>query len=107
MKNAVIEPRTGGRWYEIGEDSAQCDWGEVLGMGAAIAAVACLAHPGDWQFDPSLLTEVEINFIPLHENSTRVELEHRLLENLGDAAEATRQTFESEHGWVESGGLRG
>ena len=99
LKGAAIEPRVGGRWFEIGEDGSQCNWGEVLAWEPPTRLLLAWRIRGDWQFDPALLTEVEINFIPLHENSTRVELEHRLLENLGDAAEATRQTFESEHGW--------
>lgn len=38
-------------------------------------------------------------FLKESEQYTRVELVHRLLENMGETAEAARQTFESEHGW--------
>lgn len=99
LKSAVIEPRAGGRWYEIGQDGAQCDWGEVLAWEPPSRVLLAWRIGADWRFDPTLLTEVEVRFIKLSEKVTRVELEHRLLENLGDAAEATRQTFESEHGW--------
>jgi uncharacterized protein YndB with AHSA1/START domain len=53
----------------------------------------------DWRFDAGLLTEVEVKFVALEAGRTRVELEHRLLENMGDAAAAARATFDSDQGW--------
>jgi uncharacterized protein YndB with AHSA1/START domain len=54
----------------------------------------------DWQFDSLLLTEVEVKFVPTENGGTRIELEHRLLENMGEKAESIRDRFESEHGWA-------
>ena len=53
----------------------------------------------DWRFDPELLTEVEVRFTSVDGSRTRVDLEHRLLENYGDRAEAARNTLDSEGGW--------
>lgn len=99
MKTAAIEPRAGGRWYETGEDGAECQWGEVLAWEPPSRLVLAWRIRADWKFDPQLLTEVEVKFVPLGKNVTRVELEHRRLENMGESAEAARATFESEHGW--------
>jgi hypothetical protein len=55
----------------------------------------------DFTFDPALATEVEVRFIAEGENATRVELEHRHLERLGDRAEAFRQQIDSAGGWGE------
>jgi uncharacterized protein YndB with AHSA1/START domain len=100
LKNAVIEPKAGGRWYEIGEDHSECDWGEVLEWEPPVRVLLAWRIRPDWQFDPTLLTEVEIRFVALGADSTRVELEHRRLENMGDAAETARQIYDSEQGWT-------
>ncbi|WP_235976825.1 hypothetical protein [Bradyrhizobium archetypum] len=47
-----------------------------------------------------MLTEVEVKFVPTENGGTRIELEHRLLENIGEKAESIRDRFESEHGWA-------
>ena len=99
QKTVVIEPRAAGRWYEIGEDGSECDWGEVLAWEPPDRLVLAWRIGADWRFDPNLLTEVEVRFRPADASSTRVELEHRLLENMGAAAEAARASFESEQGW--------
>jgi uncharacterized protein YndB with AHSA1/START domain len=99
QQSAIMEPRTGGRWYEIGEDGTQCDWGEVLVWEPPSRVLLAWRIGADWRYDSALLTEVEIRFIPEGEQSTRVELEHRLLENMGAAGEAARQAFESDRGW--------
>jgi hypothetical protein len=51
----------------------------------------------DWKHDDALLTEVR--FVALGPALTRVELEHRLLDRYGAAAEGLRGAFDSEGGW--------
>jgi len=99
LASAVLEPRAGGRWYEIGEDGSECQWGDVLAWEPPSRLLLAWRIRADWQFDPKLLTEVEVKFVPLADGGTRIELEHRLLENMGEAAEATRAIFDSEGGW--------
>ncbi len=99
IKNVIVEPRTGGRWYEVGEDGSECDWGDVLKWEAPGRVVLAWRIRPDWSYDPDLLTEIDIRFAALGENATRVDLEHRLLENMGEGAEAVRKTFDTEPGW--------
>jgi hypothetical protein len=54
----------------------------------------------NWKFDPSFLTEVEVNFVPLGPKRTRVELEHRDLHRFGAAAEGLRKEIDSDGGWL-------
>ncbi len=81
----VLEPRPGGRVYEVETGGTEHDWGEVL---------AC--EPPErlmlsWGLNGS---EVEVRFLP-EAGGTRVELEHRGWEKLEDA----RQRAQYDAGW--------
>ena len=110
QSDVVLEPGVGGRWYEVGQDNSQCNWGKVLVWAPPERLVLAWQIGSDWKFDPRLITEVEIRFTPEEAASggqerTRVDLEHRGLENLGAAAERLRAAFDSDNGWA--GVLRG
>jgi hypothetical protein len=53
----------------------------------------------EWQFDPELVTEVEVRFIAESADTTRVELEHRHLERMGGKAAEARDAVDSPRGW--------
>lgn len=99
LSAAYIEPREGGRWYEVGEDGSECQWGDVLAWNPPERLVLAWRIGADWKYDPSLLTEVEVTFSVVEDEITKVSLEHRKLENYGAAAEASRSVFDSEQGW--------
>ena len=98
IADVVIEPHAGGRWYERGEDGSQCQWGKVLAWEPPRRVLLAWQIGGNWKYDSALVTEVEVNFIP-EGGGTRVELEHRHLERMGDAAEGARAAFDSPDGW--------
>jgi uncharacterized protein YndB with AHSA1/START domain len=98
-KTSVLEPRVGGRWCEIGEDGVACDWGEVLIWEPPARLVLAWRIGADWKYDPAIATEVEVNFTALADGATRVDLEHRHLERLGENAGGMREAFDSPGGW--------
>jgi len=98
-KSAVIEPFVGGRWFERGVDGSECDWGRVRTWDPPRRLVLSWEISSDFQYDPSIQTEVEVRFTP-EGTSTRVDLEHRLLHYYGDKAGKMRGIFDSEQGWM-------
>jgi uncharacterized protein YndB with AHSA1/START domain len=94
----VIEGREGGRSYERDLDGAECDIGTVLAWEPPSRLLLAWQLDPDWKFDPRLVTEVEVIFTP-EGDGTRVELEHRHLERMGDRAEAAREAVDSPNGW--------
>jgi uncharacterized protein YndB with AHSA1/START domain len=102
LKTVVIEPRVGGRWYEIDTDGGECEWGKVLTWEPPHRLVLAWQITPDFKYDPDLLTEVEITFRE-EAGGTRVELEHRNLEKFGERAEAMRNAVNS--GWPALLGL--
>jgi uncharacterized protein YndB with AHSA1/START domain len=101
-ESVVIEPRQGGGWFERGVDGTECEIGKVLVWEPPSRLVLGWQLTADWRFDPDLLTEVDVRFIPDGDNATRVELEHRHLERFGDRADALRRQIDAPEGW---GGL--
>lgn len=82
----VIEPRVGGRWFERDADGKETQWGKVLAWEPARRLVLGWQLNSRFQFDASVLMEVEIQFLPLSAGGTRVSLEHRGIEQLGTDA---------------------
>jgi uncharacterized protein YndB with AHSA1/START domain len=100
MDVAIIEPRAGGRWYERGVDGTECDWGRVMAWEPPARVVLAWQIDSRWQYDPSLVTEVEVVFTEEAPGRTRVDLEHRYLDRMGDAAAQMRAVFDSDGGWT-------
>jgi uncharacterized protein YndB with AHSA1/START domain len=97
MAKAVLEPRVGGRWYEVGEDGSECDWGEVLAWEPPRRVLLAWRINAGWTHDANAHSEVEAIFTPAGEGETRLDFEHRGLEGLGEGAEALRAQLDG--GW--------
>ena len=97
--DAIIEPRVGGRWYERGEDGGTCDWGSVLSWEPPSRLLLSWDINADWQYDPKLKTEIEVHFVAVGEDATRVELEHRKLDRYGARRDEMRAIFETHGDW--------
>jgi uncharacterized protein YndB with AHSA1/START domain len=95
----IIEPRVGGRWYAIGIDGSQCDNGKVLVWEPPGRLVLAWQLNADWQYDPELMTEVEMLFTAEGPDQTRVSLEHRYLERMGASGQRARDQVDSSGGW--------
>lgn len=99
LKDVIVEPREGGRWFERGEDGTETNWGKVLAWDPPGRVLLAWQLTRDWTYDPAFETEVEIVFEPEGEGQTRVTLEHRKLERFGDGAQAVRDAIDSPGGW--------
>lgn len=97
--DAVMEPHVGGRWYERGDDGSTCEWGSVLAWEPCSRLVLSWDIDADWQHDPTLKTEIELRFVVVDENTTRVELEHRHLDRYGARRDEMRAIFETGGDW--------
>jgi uncharacterized protein YndB with AHSA1/START domain len=100
LKEAVLEPRANGRWYEKGEDGSECEWGKVLVWEPPRRLVLAWQIDGAWKYDADFVTELEVTFTPDGAKRTVVELEHRNLERFGEGAPHTRDMMEK--GWLDT-----
>lgn len=98
LDRPVIELRSGGRWYELDVDGSQFEIGKVAIFEPPTRLVLIWQLTPEFSFDPDLVTEVEVLFTPEGEG-TRVDLEHRDLERMGDRADAMRETVSGPGGW--------
>ena len=101
LDRPIIEPREGGRWYERDVDGTECEIGKVLVWDPPARLVLAWQLDPEWKYDPDLITEVEVTFTP-EGDVTRVDLEHRNLERMGERAQAVHEAVGGPGGW---GGL--
>jgi len=99
LKQAIIEPRQGGRWYGIDVDGSENEWGEVLAWEPPGRLLLAWRINGQWTYDPGCNTEIEVLFTATADGQTQVEFEHRHLERLGEGAEGARIAMDSPGGW--------
>lgn len=100
LARAVLEPRVGGRWYEVGTDGSECEWGTVLAWEEPSRLVVTWQLNGRFEYDPdpARASEIEVTFHAVDERSTLVSLEHRYLERMVAADEA-RDAIGGDEGW--------
>ena len=106
--DATWEPRAGGEVYELDENGDRHHWADVLVWEPPHRFVIAWRVNPEWPAP----TEVEVRFTPFEDGAgTRVELEHRGFERLGERAEAARASYDT--GWetvlgrfVEGAGAR-
>jgi uncharacterized protein YndB with AHSA1/START domain len=89
----VLEDRVGGRLYERWHDGGEADWGRVLAWEPPTRLLLA------WSPNPErpAPTEVEVRFLAVEAGRTRVELEHRGWERLGELAAQARDSYRD--GW--------
>ena len=83
----------GGKVVEIVDDGTEWEWAEVLAWEPPHRLVLAW-HPTK---EPTVSTEVEVRFSAF-DGGTRVELEHRGWERLGDLATTARMDY--DQGWL-------
>jgi uncharacterized protein YndB with AHSA1/START domain len=98
MKTAVLEPRLGGRWYELSEDGSQADVGRILVWEPPQRFVMSWDLSSQWKPDTTVSSEVEVKFIAQGPNETLVEIEHRKFERLG-AEGGAKMRKDVDGGW--------
>ena len=99
MADFIVEPRVGGRWYEVGADGTECDSGKVTAFEPHDRLVLAWHLNERFQFDPdpAHASEVEVRFIAEDPTRTRVELEHRGFERHGAGAQGVHDAV--DQGW--------
>jgi uncharacterized protein YndB with AHSA1/START domain len=93
VEAVVLEAGVGGRLYERWHDGGRADWGRVLAWEPPDRLVL------SWSPNPDrpAPTEVEVRFVAVEPDHTRVELEHRGWERLGGQGPRSRASY--ERGW--------
>ena len=101
-KRFVIESHAHGRCYTEQTDGTDCDWGRVLLWDPPRRFAFAWQITPSWQYEPDLAksSEVEIQFTPQPDGTTRIDLEHRHFERHGEGAAAMRAFMEAPTAWA-------
>lgn len=100
IRNSVIEPRVGGRWYITCEDGSEAVVGHVSVWEPGERLVMSWEVSCQWKPDPrqSFASEIEVRFVAEGGGATRVELEHRNFDRMG-AKDGEMMRNNVDNGW--------
>jgi uncharacterized protein YndB with AHSA1/START domain len=101
IRESIIEPFVGGRWYAKCEDGTDAVVGHVLIWEPAQRFVVTWAISADWkpEIRTAYASEVEVRFLSESAGCTRIELQHRHFERMGSSAgETMRKNVDG--GWI-------
>ncbi len=99
QKDVVIEPRAGGRWYELGADGSEHQWGRVRAYDPPRRLVLAWQLTREFVYDADFETTVEVLFEE-HGGKTIVHFEHRDLERMGAGAVETLESMDGGWGFL-------
>jgi uncharacterized protein YndB with AHSA1/START domain len=99
LKEIVIEPFVGGRWYSRHEGGEETSTGFVTAYEPPHRLVVTWQIGADWAYHDDLVTTIELRFTATDDGRTLVELEHRDLDAYGEAATQMQETFDSPDAW--------
>jgi uncharacterized protein YndB with AHSA1/START domain len=96
QQDVVIEPRAGGRWYELGADGSEHPWGKVIAYDPPHRLLLAWQLTREFTYDPGFETMVEVKFEE-RDGVTVVTFEHRDLERMGGGAVEMLESMDG--GW--------
>jgi uncharacterized protein YndB with AHSA1/START domain len=99
IKEIVIEPFPGGRWYTTHEGGEETSTGFVTAYDPPNGITLTWQIGADWAYHDDLVTTIELRFTATDDGRTLVELEHRDLDAFGEAAAQMRETFDAPDAW--------
>ncbi len=98
LVKSIIEPRLGGRWHSKHEDGSETVTGHMRVWEPPSRVIFTWEINAAWKPDSTVASEVEVRFIAEDANITRVELEHRNFESLGQEGGTAMRTG-VDSGW--------
>jgi uncharacterized protein YndB with AHSA1/START domain len=101
LQTIGIEPRSGGKCFEIGPDDFRMDWGKVIEWEPPHQIVFT------WQIgadrvpvpDADKAGEVEVNFVSASNGDTDCRFTHRGFDRYADDSKGYLSAMASSHGW--------
>jgi len=97
---SIVEPRTGGRWYDVDKNGVEHTIGRVLAYEPPGRLLLSWEISCGWEHDPHVKTEVEVRFVAETPARTRVSLEHRGFESYGDRAAEMHERYSGDDAWT-------
>ena len=101
MADCLMDARVGGRWYEIGVDGSECEWGSVLAWDPPRHVALSWHLNGEFEYvaDPARASRVDVRFTEEDGGGTRVDFVHSQLDRHGATWEQLKAGVASPGGW--------